>query len=136
MKKPKKTCFSGISQKLLDIFSWLFLVPTEEFWRHLLELSELEKSENFPFKNRLTFFFLKKRQNKTCFSEKSQKLLNIFSWLFLVPTEEFWRHILELSELEKSENFLLKIRLTVFCCWKNKITKDFLYNFFIKGFPV
>ena len=55
----KKTTFFEISRKLLNIFSWLFLVPTEEFLRHILEYSELEKSENFALKNRLMLFFLK-----------------------------------------------------------------------------
>ena len=61
--KAEKTWFLEISQKVLNIFSWLFLVPTEDFWRHLLELSELEKSEIFPLKNRLTLFSEKAEKN-------------------------------------------------------------------------
>ena len=121
----EKTPVSGISWKLLDIFPLVFLFPTEVFWRHFLEHSELEKSENFPLKNRLTFVScFEKWSEKIYFLEISRKLLNIFSWLCLVPTEEFWRHILEYSELEKSENFQFKNCLTFFFL----TTKDFLYK--------
>ena len=61
--KAEKTWFLGISQKVLNIFFWLILVPTEDFWRHLLEVSELEKSEIFPLKNRLTLFSEKAEKN-------------------------------------------------------------------------
>ena len=125
----EKTPVSGISWKLLNIFPLLFLVPTEVFWRHFLEHSELEKSENFPLKNRVTFVsYFEKWSEKIYFLEISRKLLNIFSWLFLVPTEEFWRHILEYSGLEKSENFQFKNCVTFIFFLKKKTTKDFLYK--------
>ena len=101
--EDQKISFLEISQKPLDIFSWLLLLPTEDSLRHLLEVSELEKSEIFPIKKFRTLFF--EKAEKTCFSEISQKLLNIFSWLFLVPTEKFWRHLEELSKLENRKFF-------------------------------
>ena len=99
----KKKTFSEISPKLLHIFSWLFLAPTEDFWRYLSECSELEKSENE--KNKICYFFF---ENKKTFSELSPKLLDIFSWQFLVPAKEFQRHLLDCSELAKSEIFRIK----------------------------
>ena len=81
---------SQISRKQLDIFFWLFLVPTEEFWGHFLELSELEKSENFPLKNRLTFFFLwKKNQNKNPFQEYLKNYSIFFPDCFWSPQKSF-----------------------------------------------
>ena len=136
----EKTPVSGISWKLLNIFPLLFLVPTEVFWRHFLEHSELEKSENFPLKNRVTFFsYFEKWSEKIYFLEISRKLLNIFSWLFLVPTEEFWRHILEYSELEKSENFLFKNYVTFIFFLKKKLQRISFINWpegRLKGFPL
>ena len=58
--KSKKTTFLKISQKLLDIFSWLFLVPLEDLWAHIFECSKKVKLEIFPLKKCLNFFWAKK----------------------------------------------------------------------------
>ena len=76
-KLLKKTSFSRMSQKLLNIFSWLFVVPLEEVWRHLLRNSKINrKFFQYKFRN----FFSKNGFEKTSFSEIYRKLLNIFSW--------------------------------------------------------
>ena len=52
----KKTCFSAISQKLLNVFSWLFLVPLEDFKRHLCWKTKKKKNKKVK-KFRTSFFF-------------------------------------------------------------------------------
>ena len=90
---------SRISRKLLNIFFSLFLVPLVEVLRHVLEYSKKNKSEIFPIKKFRNFWFSgKKSCEKTSFSGISRKLLNIFSWLFLVPLEDFLGHLLEHSK--------------------------------------
>ena len=50
----------SISRKLLDIFSSLFLVPLEEWLRHLLK-KKIKKKSNFNFVKKFRkFFFLMK----------------------------------------------------------------------------
>ena len=68
--KAEKTWFLEISQKLLNIFSWLFLVPTKECFSNIMDVFELEKSDVCPTKNRLTFrLFFPYCSKRSYFSE-------------------------------------------------------------------
>ena len=98
-------------------------------------------------KSECSFFQKISPKSKTPFFSKffsricqiSRKLLNIFSSLFLVPLEDLLRHLLKKNKKKLNFIFVKKFR-NFFFLRKNfgrkKITKDFLYNFFIKGFPL
>ena len=75
----EKISFSGISQKLLNIFSWSFLVPLVEVWRHLLT-NYKKKMEIFPIKFG-NFFIERKWLWKKC---PFRKYLEKYQYFFRV----------------------------------------------------
>ena len=83
-----KPYFLWTSRKVVDIFSWLFRFPLEEFLRHFMWKTRKKYLFFFCTKFRTFFFFqgvfFNFFRKKSWSLEISRKLLDIFFWLLRV----------------------------------------------------